>query len=784
MIPDDRPVDVRARLEAALRQHPALAERIERALLVALHTKGHTSIDEIHRAARARVHDATGPTGAAGGGTATGADGAAGVAPDPNACVEPAWDALERAAVHDITLDRAAQVLTPDEVDDIVSLTLRREEARSLEEIANLQSVSFGLLAEKVHQFCRIPRGHSTLPESEAMAVRVALTRHFISDQLEFIGIARRHLTVRDFDALVGRIVGDDAGQGRIGGKAGGLFLAERILARAARLDPRAPAVPIVAPVSYVLRSDTLERFLDHLGMNELQAHKYKDLEAVRNEYPLILKLFRNGEFPRVIVERLRALLLTLGETPLIVRSSSLLEDRFGAAFTGKYRSVFVANQGPPEERLAQLLGAIAEVYASTLHPDPISYRRRHNLLDYAENMAVLIQRVVGTRYRRWFLPVWAGVAFSRNEFRRNPRIRPEDGIARLVFGLGTRAVDRVSRDFPRMVPLGAPTLRPEVETRDVCRFSQFDVDAINLERNAFETLPIRDLLGEEPFPALDQVMSVLTDGHLRRPVSRLLTSDPDELVVTFDKFVHESPFPGVLRWALRTLEEAYGQPVDIEFAYDGERLHLLQCRPQVTRRRGAPVVLPAGLDPARQVFSSRRDVTTGAASGLEVVVVVDPADYDPLPTNERRLQVARAVRLLNQRLAGRPFALLGPGRWGTRDPRMGIPAGYADINNTRLLVEIARAKDGVVPEASFGSHFFQDLVESDILYLALYPDEPGSYNEEFLLRSPNVLAEIVPECADLGDVVRVIDVPRVTGGLHLHVAMDGDQQRAVGYVA
>jgi hypothetical protein len=146
---------------------------------------------------------------------------------------------------------------------------------------------------------------------------------------------------------------------------------------------------------------------------------------------------------------------------------------------------------------------------------------------------------------------------------------------------------------------------------------------------------------------------------------------------------------------------------------------------------------------------------------------------------------VADAVRKLNERLAGRPFILMGPGRWGTKDPRMGVRVSYAGISNTRALMEIARSRGGYVPEVSFGSHFFLDLVESDILYLALYPDEPGSvFNEDFLHGTPNALADLVPGAARLSDVVRVIDVRAASGGRLLNVDMDEGRQEALGYLA
>ena len=304
----------------------------------------------------------------------------------------------------ELTLELAARHLSLEEIDDIVILQRKREKAQTLEEIANLSTVSFRLLAGKVKSFAALPTGQTRLPKSEAMAVRVALIRHIISDQLEFIGVARGYLRIRDFADLIDRILGDDQGMGRIGGKAAGLLLASRILEKAQRTDPRAPKLEIHTPDSWYLRSDVVERFIEHQGLVELQSHKYKDLEQIAAEYPMIVNVFQNADLPPEITEQLRRLLEEAYDVPLIVRSSSLLEDRFGVSFAGKYRSIFLANQGTIDERLEALIGAVTEVYASMLHPDAISYRRRHHLIDYSENMAILIQRVVGQRYGPYFL--------------------------------------------------------------------------------------------------------------------------------------------------------------------------------------------------------------------------------------------------------------------------------------------------------------------------------------------------------------------------------------------
>jgi hypothetical protein len=765
------PEESRFRIEAGLAAQPHLAERIHRALLILLHSRGIVTVDAIH--ARARTRARRTPSSPAD-------------IVENNIQITPRWDDQEKRLVQEITREEAARAFNPDEIDDVVNLTLKREEARTLEEIANLSTVSFGLIADKVRAFCNLPKGQTRIPESEALAVRVALIRHFISDQLEFIGVAKRFLTIRDFEDLVNRVIGTDSGIGRIGGKAAGLFLAQRILRMAQEEDPEAPSITIRSPESFFLRSDVIEQFLDHVGLVELQSHKYKSIDEIHNEYGMIVEVFKNAELPPGVVEQLGSLLEHVGEHPLIVRSSSLLEDRFGAAFAGKYRSVFLTNQGNLESRLNELLGAIAEVYASTLHADPISYRRKHNLLDYDENMAVLIQKVVGTRYRHYFLPTWAGVGVSLNEYRRNPRIRPEHGLARIVFGLGTRAVDRVSTDWARMIPLGMPTLRPEVKSEDIWRYSQREVDVLNLRENRFETLPLPELLEEGvELPGLDQVVSVMEHGFIRRPTGTRIFEDPADLVVTFDRFTHDSTYPSSLRWILGRLEAAYGCPVDIEFAHDGQDFYLLQCRPQAVRGAAEEIRVPGDIPPHRQVFSACRDIDGGSVHGVEYVVLIDPRDYNRLESAERRLGVARVVRIVNERLQDRSFILMGPGRWGTRDLRMGVHVGYADINNTRMLIEIARPVGGFVPEVSFGSHFFQDLVESRIRYLALYPEEEGNlFDEEFLHGSPNALPHLLPNEAEYADVVRVIDVADASGGLLLNIDMDGDAQEALGYLA
>ncbi len=753
-------------LDDRLAEHPMLERRIYRQLLVALHTRDIVSIDRINGEAREK----------------------AGITPhvsndNPNAPADHRMDDAHLRIANELIREYACKNMTVAQVEDLVNLVHKREEAQSLAEVANLPSVSFRLLVERLRRFTSLPLGETRVDPSEMYGVRAALARHFISDDLEFIGVAKHHLRVRDYDDLTRRIIGSDANMGRIGGKAGGMILAHRVIHNA---DLNAGAdLPITIPESYYLRSDVIDQFLELNGLSHYHNQKYKDIQEIKNEYSLIKGVFRNSSFPVEIVHQLRSLLETIDNDPLIVRSSSLLEDRMTSAFSGKYDSIFVPNQGPLEVRLRALLGAIGEVYASTLGPDPILYRRKHQLIDYVEEMAILIQRVVGKRVGKYFMPVFAGVAFSRNEYRWSPRIKREDGFVRMVMGLGTRAVDRVGGDYPRMVALGAPTLRPENSPTEILARAQRTIDVINLEENTFDSITLPQLLESAgSIPMLDKLVSIHRDGELYSPAGRFISDPPEKLSITFDKLLNETSLAERIQQVLRHLETAFGRPVDVEFCCDGEKMYMLQCRGQHQAADIGRVEIPEDIPQDRVIFSANKYVRTGRVSNIEYIVYINSRIYNKIDTNDRRLAIARVVGRVNAALVGREFILAGPGRWGTTDIRLGVRVSYADINNARMLIEIARERDGLVPEVSFGTHFFQDLVEDDIAYLPLYPDKPDYvFNDDFFNQTPNVLETISPRDADFATEVRVIHVPAVAGGKLLEIALDGETDRAIAYL-
>lgn len=641
-------------------------------------------------------------------------------------------------------------------------------------------------ITEALERFQAIGVAESELPYSVQTMLRVALLRRFFTDQIGFINTAKSVVSVSDFHELSRRLLAPRGSHGRLGGKSAGMFLAWQVV----RNSPEYADVlkDVRVPRTWYVASDAVLAFVRHNNLDEIYDQKYLEIDQIRQQYPHVVQVFKSAEFPPELQKGLAAVLDDLGDVPLIVRSSSLLEDRTGSAFSGKYKSLFLANQGPKGERLQALMDAVAEVYASIFGPDPIEYRAERNLLDVHEEMGIMIQEVVGQRVGKYYMPAFSGVALSTNEFRWSPRIRREDGLLRLVPGLGTRAVDRLSDDYPILLAPGQPGLRVNTTTEEMLRYTPRSVDVINLETNAFETVPADVLLREHgnELPAVRGMVSIIEDGHTRRPRGLAIDFEKADAVFTFEGLAADSPFIGQAATLLDLLESRLGMSVDVEFASDGRYAYLLQCRAQSYGPAVAPATIPRDLAEDRILFSAHRHISNGAVPELTHVVYVVPDRYAELPERQDLLDVSRAVGRLNTVLPRRSFMLMGPGRWGSRgDIHLGVPVTYADINNTALLCEVARQKGTYVPDLSFGTHFFQDLVEAEIRYLPLYPDEPDTvFNEAFLLDAPNGLPELAPRFARLADVVRVVHVPDVAEGRILRVLMNGEEDEAVGYLS
>jgi len=671
---------------------------------------------------------------------------------------------------------------------EIVQSVLARRRAEPSRGLSfNPELAPWDLLFTQGDEYEQLPPEERAEIQHHLREIIVVLIKGMISDQLEFVGLAKDLFTIPDLKGIRRRRIG----RGKIGGKAAGMLLARKILQLVEDDDEMDVREYIQIPDSYFIGADVFYDFLMINDLNRYMSQKYKLRDKMEADYPHIRAAYMKGCFPEEIVYGLKGLLKDVGNSPLIVRSSSLLEDNFGTAFAGKYDSFFLANQGTPEENLAALMNAIARVYASVVSPDALLYRQHMGLVDYDERMAILIQKVQGTQYQRYFFPKVAGVGYSRNPFRWNPKIRREDGFLRLVWGLGTRAVERVSNDYPRIIALSHPRLRPQVGVKRIRQYSQHFVDLIDLKDNAFKTLPVQEVIADG-YPALRYVASVDKGDYLSPLISRVGAGNGGDLVLTFEQLSGDKQFITLTKTILKKLERHYKWPVDIEFTLDIKprypqveyTFHLLQCRPLVSHEWAGNIKIPQSIPEESLIFATRRLVPQGVVSRVRYIVYIDPEKYGRVPDYVTKIELARVVGRLNRRLEGERYILMGPGRWGSSNLDLGVKVTYADIYNAKVLIEIPLVKEGITADASYGTHFFQDLVETGIFPLPIIPGEDGStLNGRFLSDSPNVLAELLPADAPYARYVHVVDVPAVAGGRYLEIVMNGEQERAVGYL-
>ncbi len=560
--------------------------------------------------------------------------------------------------------------------------------------------------------------------DASRQACKLELIKTFVSKQPKQQALVAQYFTLAELVALRKRLLGT----GYIGGKALGMLLARQIL----HCQLPTKALSYLDPHdSWYLASDNFYFFLQQTGlwpqyMALLQQPDGQQAQA-------LTQAILATELPVGLQQQLLPLLDYYGQFPLLVRSSSLQEDGFEHAFAGKYDSVFVANQGDPEQRLQQLAKAIVQVYASCVAPDAMAYRAQHGLLDQEESMAILLQRVNGSYYGDYYCPPAALVAMSRNAFVWSAQMQPEAGMMRLVAGLGTRAVDRIAEDHAAVVALDAPHLRPWNSLQQASEFCQNQLDLLNLPANEMQSLPWWQLLNQGL--ALPKELLAEPDWQAMRRAQEI--GRPQQVWrLTFKPLLTQTPLVPLLRQYLQLLERAYGQPVDTEFTLhlaDNElALNLVQCRPMSSYASAEALVIPEL--PPEQIWLHSQGRFMGGSQCWPVQwwLQVLPEAFAALSLEQRAL-LCTLIHQWNRQLADKQgVVLLGPGRWGSRSPDLGLPVRFADISAVNLLIEVADLGKGLVPDLSFGSHFFQDLVESGMAYLALFPGQQASWQPEF----------------------------------------------------
>ncbi|MGI5899617.1 MAG: PEP/pyruvate-binding domain-containing protein [Christensenellales bacterium] len=611
------------------------------------------------------------------------------------------------------------------------------------------------------------------------------LAHRFLTDDEQLINLVLDTFKIEDFQPMLERNIGSPKSRGHVGGKGAGIFIAQQVLAAAAKDNPL--LADIKTPRTWYIAADHLTDFIHYNHLEELHSYKYNSPEHLRITYGQVVSKVKSGRLPPYTIRMLSLLLDDLADSPMIVRSSSLLEDRTNAAFSGKYKSLFLANQGSKAERLQQLTDAVLEVYSSMYNPDSVQYRNERGLIHFTERMGVLIQEVVGRKIGPYFMPLYSGVAFSENPLRWSARINRQSGLVRMVMGLGTRSVDRVNDDYPLLFSPGQPGMRINQRPSDVKRYSQKYIDLINLEKGIFETVKADEFLKNwgAQTPAVGDMISTYTPAQMESKSAFDLDFKNDDMVITFEGILAKNKLPVMISHMLAELSKKMNTPVDIEFAHDGKHMYLLQCRAQSRGSLKEPAPIPQ-LSPNDLLFTANRFITNARLEGITHIVYVDADAYGELPSKEAMLDVGMAVGRLGGLLPRRKYVLIGPGRWGSRgDIQLGVRVTYSDISNTAALIEVAKEKRGYIPELSFGTHFFQDLVEADIAYLPIYPDQPGAvFKGRLLCFADNMLGELLPQYACLSHVLKVIDVKKSFSGKTLSLYMNADLEQGIAFFA
>ena len=570
--------------------------------------------------------------------------------------------------------------------------------------------------------------------------------------------MVKKNFSHDDYQAVRKRMIGT----GMIGGKACGMLLARKII------ENRCPEAyrKLEPHDSFYIGSDVFYTFIveNHFWEFRIRQRSTEEYFSVADEYA---EKFVTGKFSREMEEQFVKLLEYYGQDPIIVRSSSILEDGFGNAFAGKYESVFCSNSGDMDHRLEELENAIRTVYASTMSRSALDYRSRRGLQGRDEQMALLVQRVSGSYYGTYYMPCAAGVGYSYSPYRIMENLDPTAGMLRLVMGLGTSAVDRIEGSYPRIVSLDRPKVTTARNSAEKHKFSQRKLEVMNRSKGKLEQVDPDTIR-----PYLPQFLNKLLFEH-DYDTESMFRERGESINIEFvscQGIVEKKELMEQMRLILRAIQEEYDYPVDTEFTInlseDGDYVvNLLQCRPLQVFQDSGVEGIPEEVDKDKILFECRQaSMGLSRSEKLDLIVRIDTVKYYNMPYKDK-YRVAQSLGNINWTMRGKnkKMLLMSPGRIGTSSPELGVPAAFADISEFEAICEISDSRAGYNPELSYGSHFFQDLVEAGILYIAIFESEKTlTFNEDLLEGLPDILSEINPGAESLKGIIQVYDVSRM----------------------
>jgi len=603
-----------------------------------------------------------------------------------------------------------------------MALKLRTVAAESVNYHAELNHFSNWLKART--EFALAERLH---PRSSGDFDGVEELRQHLVQQIEEYRLERHRTVIVDFDrkrfepdVTITRI-----GGGSIGGKARGVAFANRIL-RSMESEGLFPDVDLFAPPAGVLGTQVFDEFL--------QYERIHDFALSSSEDEAIAMHFQHAPFPHDPSLALRSFLQRVNY-PLAVRSSSLLEDSVSQPFAGVYETIMLPNNAYElETRVHQLESAVKHVYASAFTKQAKDYLAMTSYRLEEEKMGVMIQQLVGRQHGDTFYPDFAGVARSYN-FYPEPTHSAEDGVAAVALGLGRTVVG--GGTALRFCPRSPKQLVRFSSIGDALENSQREFIALDLTWDtargfgtATRSYPLENAEGDGPLAYLGSTY-LPQDNRIVDGISR----DGIRLVSFAQVLKHELyPLARILQELLQRCAEGTGGPVEIEFAGNlgvaGPRkkarksqFAFLQLRPLALSAETEEVMIDE-VDPASLLCRTQSILGNGVVRDVCDIVMVDVESFDRMRTPEVAQQVARFDALL--RKEGRPYILIGVGRWGSSDPSLGIPVSWSQISGARVIVESGFHDLKVAP--SQGTHFFQNLNSCGVGYFTINPDQGEGY--------------------------------------------------------
>ncbi|MDD2717167.1 MAG: PEP/pyruvate-binding domain-containing protein [Candidatus Wallbacteria bacterium] len=666
-----------------------------------------------------------------------------------------------------------------------------------------------------------------------------SLSRLLISGNEHCVSLIGELFEYDDLIKIEDRIIG----KGKIGGKTTGMLLAYNALRNYGLLEFK-----LRIPDSWFIGSSVFTDFLIRNGLSRFEHVKFLK-DSYEENYREFVDALPITEFDPEIVDKIKGLLDQTSGEPLILRSSSLLEDSFGTPFAGKYESYFLPNAFSPLENLEMFLNAVKHIYSSVYDPNALEYRKKKNLLHEYEAMAILVQKVVGVRLdqpdgRRFFMPLFSGVGFSQNCYPWSDSVRQEDGVLRLALGLGTAVVDVSESERTFMCDLSNFS-RPVKEMEEFLKQSQRTIHVLDLDEHNFKQtvkrIKLEDLKGLSSLSGIEEIVSiadrdtgslspaypenfssgypfvtfedigrwgmrlkealkVIEFHYSKRHLVQFLNDSKWDTVAEIIRILNESQLDfaddeislalveiyhhlkddtlsGFDTDAIRTYFEkkpevandlvnrlqfvvdgkrllknldSYSSfkncfktlinmelirnvnsilarnAMDTEFAVCGEELYLLQCRPLSMYVEFNQDEKMVAIQQDRKFVDAIWPCPNARVEGIETLVYVEDRKYTGL-SQDQKYELSKKIGELNRRL--KDYFLLLPGRAGSSCPELGVPVSYKSINNARIIAEYPLEQH--LPEFSYGSHFYLDLVGDGIYNFAI--DKNALFRKELI---------------------------------------------------